>query len=261
MDIFNFNYAEVLSFYLTFFRFSMFFLAVPFFNSANIPPQVKAAISFVLTLTVWPSIPISEIYFPKHPLDIAVMFLSEALLSLIVGMSISFLFAAIQTGGQVIGNQMGFSMVNTIDPLSGASETVTAHFLYMVTVLVFLGANGHLILLRGFTESFSFIPPGTLLINADIVAAIFSLSNMLFTLSVKVAAPILCVVFLVDLALALIGRAAPQMQIMVLGFPIKILVGFYFLVYMFAIIASYVEDYIYKLPTLLLNLLNLASPL
>jgi flagellar biosynthetic protein FliR len=157
---------------------------------------------------------------------------------------VRFLFAAVQTGGQIIGFQMGFSMINVIDPLTGQQVVVTSHFLYMTTLLTFLALNGHLYLLQGLADSFALVPPGGILLGPALGQGLLRLAAGMFTLGVKIAAPVMAALFLVDLALALIGRAAPQMHVLILGFPIKIAVGFFFLGILFTTLARHVGSFI-----------------
>jgi flagellar biosynthetic protein FliR len=175
-------------------------------------------------------------------------------------MMVRFLFGAVQLGGQIIGFQMGFAMVNVVDPITGVSNAVTAHFLYMCTMLTFLVLNGHLLLLRSVALSFEYIPPGGLLLTSGLVNHLFAFSNIMFVLAIKIAAPVMAALFLVDLALALVSRAAPQMHVLVLGFPVKITVGFFFLGFIFTIMSTYVGDFLQDLGPLYEAIMKLGSP-
>lgn len=258
MDLFAFDPQTLMSFLLTLFRISLLVFLLPFFGGDNIPTQAKAALCLVMTLALFPALSFPDALFPAHPFSIALMLLGELLLGLILGLAVRFVFGAIQTGGQLIGFQMGYAMVNVVDPDSGTSEAVTAHFLYMVALLIFLTLDGHLYLLRALSRSFELVPPGGLLISGRLAGEILTLSGQLFILAIRIAAPIIAVLFLVDLALALVGRAAPQMNVLILGFPLKISVGFFFLGSLFTIMAMYMRDYILGLDALFLNLLRLA---
>ncbi|WP_457571049.1 flagellar biosynthetic protein FliR [Desulfovulcanus sp.] len=247
MDLFNFDPPTILSFFLTLFRISLVLFLLPFFGGESLPKPVKAVVCLVLTLGLWPGLSFPADYFPAHPLGIVVMLLGELILGLVLGLFVRFLFAAIQTGGQLIGFQMGFAMINVIDPISGISEAVTAHFLYMTSLLIFLSLNGHLFLLKGLAQSFELVPPGGLLITPQLVNQIFLFSGQIFVLAIKIAAPVMTAIFLVDLALALISRAAPQMNVLFVGFPIKIGVGFLFLGLLFKIMTEYMSDFVLNL--------------
>ncbi|BCS87399.1 flagellar biosynthetic protein FliR [Pseudodesulfovibrio sediminis] len=260
MDFFGFNPSNILSFFLTLFRISVVLFLMPFFGGKSIPNLVKGAVMLVLSMALWPKLSFPGSMMPVG-WDIVIMFIGELLLGLILGMLINFLFAAVQLGGQIVGFQMGFSMVNVVDPITGTSNAVTAHFLYMCTMLTFLVLNGHLFLINAMAMSFDYIPPGGLLLSQNLVTNLLDFSNIMFVLAIKIAAPIMAALFLVDLALALISRAAPQMHVLVLGFPIKITVGFFFLGFIFTIMSQYVGDFLTTWNHMNENILKLGSPL
>lgn len=244
MEFMGLTPENVLSFLLTLFRLSVVLFLLPFFGGEKIPAPVKVALLLVLTLALWPHLHFPATAFPGHPLSILVLLLSELVLGLTMGLVVQFIFAAIQTGGQLIGFQMGLTMVNIIDPMSGQSEGVTAHFLWMVTMLTFLSLNGHLMLLKAVALTFEMIPPGGLLLSTNLVEQVLEASGQMFVLGLKIASPVMMALFLVDLGLALVGRAAPQMNVLFVGFPLKIGVGFLFLGMLFNIMADFMQDFI-----------------
>jgi len=260
MDIFGFNPNDLLSYFLTLFRISIVLFLLPFFGGRTIPNPVKGALLLVISLAVWPQLSFPGSMMPTG-WNIVIMFIGEIILGLILGLIVRFLFGAVQLGGQIIGFQMGFAMVNVVDPITGVSNAVSAHFLYMCTMLTFLVLNGHLYLLKAVGLSFEYIPPGGLLLTPGITTHIFELSNMMFILAIKIAAPVMAALFLVDLSLALISRAAPQMHVLVLGFPVKITVGFFFLGFIFTIMSAYVGDFINELGPIFKTIMKAGSPI
>ncbi|EFI35955.1 flagellar biosynthetic protein FliR [Desulfonatronospira thiodismutans ASO3-1] len=259
MDIFNFNPETVFSFWLTFFRVSLVVFLLPFFGGEAMPVPIKAALCIVLSLALWPHLSFDAQYFPEHPAQIAVMIMGELVLGLILGLIVHFLFAAIQTGGDLIAFQMGFKMMNVVDPLTGLQESITTQFLYMCSMLVFLSINGHLYMLMGLTQSFDLIPPGGLFITPELINQIIYYSSQIFVLAFKIASPIIATVFLVNLGLAFMARTAPQMNVLLLGFPIKIAVGLLFLSLVFQLISLYVSGFISDLGGTMYNLLRAAA--
>ncbi len=258
MNIFDFAPVQFMSFLLTLFRVSLIMFLLPFFGGESIPKTVKVSICIVMALALWPNVGFQNAALPAHPLGIMVMMLGELVLGLILGMLVTFIFAAVQTGGQIIGFQMGFAMVNVVNPETGSSEAVTAHFLYMIAILTFLSLNGHLYVLRALTLSFDLVPPGGLFISDTLMHNVMGFSKEMFVLAVRIAAPVMAALFLVDLALALVGRAAPQMNILMLGFPLKISVGFFFLSIVFSMLALYFRDFITRIDPMFLFILRTA---
>lgn len=261
MDFMHFDPALFMSFMLTLFRISIVLFMMPFFGGESAPVPIKAAICLVLTLAVFPHVNFPGKLFPAHPFGLAVIFLGELLLGLIMSLVMSLIFAAVQTGGQLVGFQMGFSMVNAIDPLTGSQEPATSHFLYMIAMLTFITLNGHLMLLKAVLDSFTLIPPGGFLMTSKLTADVITLSGEMFSLAIRLSAPVVVSIFLVDLALALVSRAAPQMNILMLGFPVKILVGFLFLGMLFTIMAMYMQEFLIDLGPLYDRIMHSGSPL
>ena len=157
------------------------------------------------------------------------------------------IFAGIQAGGELIAMQMGFSMLQFADPTTNTQVGVISHMLFIVTSLIFLMFDGHIYLLKAFIETYKYIPAGGLFIGQTIFNQIFLLANMLFSLALKIIAPVLAAIFLTELGLAFMGRMAPQMHIMELGFPLKILVGFFFLGSIFQLLTLDIQNYIIPL--------------
>lgn len=259
MDIFNFDPRMVLSFYLTLFRISVVLFIMPFFGD-TLPNVIKAALLLVLTLAVWPKLSFPASLFPANPLNIAVMFAGEVVLGLTLGCIVRMIIAAVQIGGAIINFQMGFSMVNSIDPLTGMEEPMTTQFIYMCTMLTFLSFNGHLHLISALGASFDLVPPGGLFLTPELMNTVMEFSKQMFILGVRIAAPVIMALFLVDLALALISRTAPQMNILVMGFPLKIAVGFLFLSYVMEMMSDYVTNFISAMDGVMIHLMKLGVP-
>jgi len=193
---------------------------------------------------------------PSHPFQLVLVMGGELLIGVALGLIIRVLFTAVQMGGQILGFQMGFAMINIVDPMTGASAAITSHFLYMTTLLVFLSMNGHLFLLSGLADSFAIIPPGGVVLDPNLVATMLDYAGQIFVLAIKIAAPVTAAIFLVDLALALVGRASPQMNVLILGFPLKIAVGFFFIGILFTTLSLYVEDFIKDIKPMFLTVLH-----
>lgn len=256
MNIFNFDPLAVLSFLLTFMRVSIVLFMLPIFDVQGLPGLWKAAVCMVLTFAIWPVIQLSGYSMPAHPFDIALLIFGEVVLGLILAISIRFFFAGIQSGAEMLAMQMGFSMMQFADPLSGNQTGLIAQMLYTVTILIFLTLDGHLFLISGFIETFAYIPAGGLLITEALFDQIINLSNIVFILAVKIIAPVMVAIFLVELSLGLMNRVAPQMQIMEIGFPVKIAVGFFFLSLIFGLISLEIEQFIIGLNGLFVNILK-----
>ena len=261
MDAFTYDPTVILNLILTIIRVSIVMFMLPVFSTNNIPIPVKAAVTIVFSLGVWPHLSLPGSTFPAHPFDIGLMVLGEAFLGLVLSLAINFLFFGIQAGGELLGFQMGFSMINFADPLTGNQTGSTSFFLWMVALLTFLALDGHLYMIKGFTASFKLIPPGKLFIGETLLWQMLKLAANIFVIALKIAAPVMVALFMVEVALALVARTSPQVHIMEFGFPIKIAVGFFFVGLLLVIMTQEIENFINGIGGLFDNLLNSMSPL
>lgn len=259
MNIFNYDPTAILSVILTMLRVSIIMFMLPIFSTNNIPAAVKGAATIVFTLGVWPHLALSGAHMPAHPFDFALMILGEIFIGLVLSMAINFLFLGIQSGGELLGFQMGFTMINFADPLTGNNTGITAFFIWMASLLTFLALNGHLYMIKGFAASFRIIPPGALFIGDNILWNVLDLSSQLFILALKIAAPVMVALFMVEVALGLVARTSPQVHIMEFGFPIKIGVGFFFVGLLLYIMARQIEEFIVGMDPMMENLMRSMS--
>lgn len=261
MDLFNYNPTVVLSLVLTMMRVSIIMFMLPIFSTNNIPVLVKAAVTVVFTLAVFPHLSLSGAHMPAHPFDFALMIIGEIFIGLVLGMAINFLFMGIQSGGELLGFQMGFTMINFADPLTGNNTGIAAYFLWMTALLTFLALDGHLYMIKGFAESFQILPLGALVINDSLLWNILNLSAGIFVIALKIAAPVMVALFCVETGLGLIARTSPQIHIMEFGFPIKIGVGFFFVGVLLIIMSQQIEVFIKGMDAMMSNLLRQMSDL
>lgn len=261
MDMYNFPADAVLGFILTLMRVATVLFMLPVFSSDRIPMQVKAAATLVIALGVWPHLELPGTAMPSHPFNVLLLLLGEFVLGLVLGMAVNFLFMGIQGGGELLGFQMGFTMINFADPLTGNQTGLPAFFLWMTAILTFLALDGHLHMIRSFAMSFKLIPPGGLLLGDALLRQVFVLATQLFVLALKIAAPVMVALFLVELMLALVSRTSPQVNIMEIGFPIKIGTGFFFLGLLLVIMSAHVEQFITGMDDMFGNLMRAGSPL
>ena len=259
MDLFHFNPDTVFSFLLTFMRLSVVVFMLPFYGATLIPNVVKASFCLVLAMALWPRLAFAGTALPASPWTIGIMFLGEALLGLLLDILVRLLFSAAQSAGSIMGFSMGFSLMNSIDPMTGASESGLGHLMSQVATMLFLCLNGHLFLLSAMAQSFEMVPPGGLLVNAAVGEHLIAFTGQMFVMAIKIAAPILASIFLVDLALALVARAAPQMNVLFIGFPLKVSVGFLFMTMVFAAMTIVIENFLIDLEPMFRLVLKASS--
>lgn len=225
-------------------RVSTFFISLPLFSYRTIPQQVKIVLAVALAWMMYYT-------FNMEPLPIdgqyILLILKEAIVGLMLGLTAYIILSAVQIAGGFIDFQMGFAMANIIDPQTGAQSPLMGQFLNFLALMLLLAINGHHLLLDGIFYSYQFIPIDQLFPNFDsenTVDFIMKLFASVFVVAFQLSAPIVATLFLVTLALGITGKTVPQMNIFVIGFPIKIAVGFFVLVITMAVMIEVMRNLI-----------------
>jgi len=154
--------------------------------------------------------------------------MGEAFIGLSLGLMVRMVLSAAELAGEMVGYQMGLGIVSVIDPQSGAQTSVVAQFTYLMALLVFLAADGHHVFFRAMAASFGLVPPGGLTLHAALSKLIVADAGRMFVLAVKIGAPAIAALLFTTLAFALMSRAMPQLNILIVGFPVSIAVGLIF---------------------------------
>jgi len=226
LNLFNFSLPQVQAVVLVFIRISAILLSAPLFSSRNVPVRLKAGLSAILALIIFPVAGFKEVYFNSVPSLVSAM-VGEILIGVIIGFTARLLFAAVQLGGQLVGFQMGFAIVNVMDPQTSTQVSIIAQLQNILTLLIFLAVNAHYWFILALASSFELIPPLGFCFTGSLMEAIVGLSCDMFLIAAKLAAPIIAVLFFTSVALGLIARTVPQMNIFIVGFPLKIAIGLF----------------------------------
>ncbi|MEJ6950231.1 flagellar biosynthetic protein FliR [Natronospora cellulosivora (SeqCode)] len=245
------NYSYL--FILILIRFSGLFLITPIFSSSVIPVRIKVGLSFTMAIITMPLLAGSH-SMPNSEFLILIEVLSELLIALVIGFILLLTFTTIQLAGHFIDMRMGFAIVNVTDPIHGYTMPLMGQFKNILAILLFLAINGHHILINSIHRSFMIIPLGSSTLNYRIYEIVFRYSADIFLLALKMALPIYATLFIADIILGFLTRTIPQLNIFVVGLPLKILVGFILLLFSIHFSFMYIEglfsdsiSYIYKI--------------
>ncbi len=173
---------------------------------------------------------VMSVDFPIVSIDAtyAILLIKEALVGLLTGLVAMMLLYAVQIAGGLIDFHMGFMLANVVDPQTGAQSPLTGSYLYVFALLYLLIIDGHHLLLDGAVYSFEFVPIDQLflpLAQGSVVEQVAMLMGFLFAFGVSMAFPVVGSLFLVDIALGIVSRTVPQMNVFVVGMPIKLMAG------------------------------------
>lgn len=226
-------------FILMFVRVSALIISSPIFGRKTIPNILKIGLCLFITYIVFAA------YSPKTPpqysgvAEFAMLIIKELLFGLVVGYVTTLFFSLVQTSGAVMDMQMGFGMVNVFDVQSNISVPVTGNLFNIVLLITFFGVNGHLKLIYLLKSTFTQIPVGTTTLNPALGLAALDVFILAFVLAVNVAMPLIAAGLLGEIALGFIVRAVPQMNVFVVGIPLKIILGFMVLMLILPIFVNF----------------------
>ncbi|MFA5675324.1 MAG: flagellar biosynthetic protein FliR, partial [Christensenellales bacterium] len=195
------------------------------FGRHNIPNMLKIAFCLLVTYITFAAEP-SGIVLYGGAADFILLCVKELLFGLALGYVTTLFFSIVQTAGQVMDMQMGFGMVNVFDVQSNISVPVTGNLMYVVMLITFFGVDGHIKLIHIIRGTFGHIPVGGVALNPVIGLVALKVFALAFLLSVNVAMPLIASGLLGEVAMGFIVRAIPQMNVFVVGIPLKIAIGF-----------------------------------
>ena len=212
-------------FTLVLFRMSGLFLSAPLFGSRDIPVPVKAGFSALCALVVLPYVPFDPAALPRDLGPYVAFVAAELGVGLTLGFAASLFFSAFQLAGQHVGQQMGLGMADVIDPFSESEVSVIGQIQFFIALFVWSTAGGHRMLLEAVAGSFGQVPLGAFRPTPVLVGLLSDSFGGLLALSFKIAAPALAALFLSTVALGFVARAVPQMNVLLLSFPLQIGLG------------------------------------
>ncbi|MDT8337857.1 MAG: flagellar biosynthetic protein FliR [Sulfurimonas sp.] len=223
-----FSDTYIVGFILLFFRFGALFMAVPIFSHNSIPMTIKAALAFFFTIVFYSSMPPLEIAITAPSIVVAI--LSELLFGLAIGVVLQIAFNAITFAGGQISFMMGFSMASAIDPQTGVSMPIISQFLSLVALMILFAIDMHHWMLLFIDSSLEKIPLGGFLMSENLFNYIITATSNMFMVGFMIAFPIIALSWLADVIFGMLMKTMPQFNLLVIGFPIKIMVSFVVLI-------------------------------
>jgi len=221
-------------------------LQAPFFSNKALPPQVRATIIVSLTMMYMLTInPNPDNYvLPSNIFMFTFAMIREVLVGVIFGFCAYITVAAIQAAGEIIDVQMGLSMVTLFNPQTKSQSSATGRLFYQIESMVFIIAQGHLLLLSVFFMSFEILPIGKFMFNHPIALNQFILiAGKLFYISAKMALPLLVVLFIIDFSLGITNKVSPQINVLELMTAMKPTTGMLILLILCSTLVNVIVDY------------------
>lgn len=245
------------AFLLVFVRVTSFFLMMPLFSYRTVPTTFKVGFGFFLAVIMFiqmdaPVLEIDRVYY--------LLIIKEALIGILLGFIAYLIMSAIQTAGGFIDFQMGFGMVNVMDPQTGAQSPLMGQYLNIISLFFLLMVNGHHLIIDGIYYSYQFIPleQAWLPLGSEhLLQYVLKSLSTTFLIALQMSLPVVGSLFLVDVALGITARTFPQLNIFVVGIPLKIGVSFVILMVVMGTMLAVVSRIFETMLTTMRGLLHL----
>ena len=198
----------------------------PVFGNTSLPVQVKIGIGVMLTLIVAPTIPALPAVEPMSLPGLLIL-VQQLIIGLGMGFAMRIIFAAVDMAGAITGMTMGLSFASFFDPQSHGQSNFISQFMAILATLAFLAINGHLLLLSVLAHSFFTLPISTSPMEGQIFRHIADWGGIVFSAGVQLSMPMVAALLITNISLGILTRAAPQLNLFGIGFPITLTVGFF----------------------------------
>ncbi|WP_078118938.1 flagellar biosynthetic protein FliR [Thiosocius teredinicola] len=225
----NFTEAQLAQWLADFFwplvRITAMMMAAPIFSVRQIPVQLRLILSVLITLLVQPVLPSSPVVSVFSP-EAVIILVQEIGVGVALGLLMQMVFAALIFGGQIMAFSMGLGFANMMDPTNGVQVPVIAQFWLILAMLAFLMMNGHLVLISAIVDTFTVIPVATDGISRAGIYELLKWASRMFAAGILMAMPVIISLLLINIGMGVVSRAAPQLNIIAIGFPVTLLMGF-----------------------------------
>jgi flagellar biosynthetic protein FliR len=214
----------LVAFLWPFARITAFMAVSPLWGHSSVPNRVKVGLAALITIAIAPLLP----PMPDTPIMSWVslgILVEQIIIGLAIGFVMHIVFAVVQASGEFIGLQMGLGFASFFDAASGTNIMILSRILYMVTLLMFLAVNGHLMVLETLVMSFQTLPIGLEALNANAFELLARYGGTIFSSGMLLALPLVVSLLIINLALGILNRSAPQLTVFNIGFPTSLTVG------------------------------------
>lgn len=256
MELLSFNPEQFKIFFLILIRVSVVLFLFPIFGGNMLPSLAKAGFALILSFVFVAVIHVDPDLFPTQPVQFLILVASELIIGMSLGLTVRLFFAGVQLAGQMVGFQMGFAIINVLDPQTGTQVSIIDQIGYWVALLVFLSLNGHHTFISALGESFQLVDVGVISLKRGFFPQMLTMASDLFVIAIKIGAPAIAALLFTSAAFGISAKFAPQMNILIAAFPVKIVVGLIFFGVSLRIIAAMTQTYLGSFHALLITLLS-----
>lgn len=251
---------QLLLFLMAFIRIATLVALFPVIGSRGTPTTVKAGLSIFLTLIIFPVIAPRVVEIPTSVIAFSLIAIKEVLVGLLLGFAAGVFFAIIQYASRIIDQEMAFTFAETVDPLTDAQIAPIGQLNMIVFTIVFLLLGGHRIFIQALAYSFEVIKIGSVHYSEGPLSLhLIRMTAEIFDIGLRFAAPVMVSLIVSTAALGIIARTVPQLNIFIVGIPLKIVMGFIIIIISMPVMFRMFENMLQKLGTDLFTLIKLLA--
>lgn len=225
-DIYKFSEPEIIAFFLVLMRMGAFLVAWPIFGSAQVPAPIKLFFSLCLSFLLFPVLKTAGVLnFASD--ELIHLTIREVFIGVTLGFIARIFFFSISIAGEIMATSIGLASAQLFNPMSGSQVSAIEQLKVILASLFFLGINGHHLFLTALVESYSLLPLGEWALSFKSFAQFGSIVQEVTSIGLKMSAPILVSMLFMNVAMAVIGRAVPQINVLITSLPVNALVGLF----------------------------------
>lgn len=246
-------------FFLIFLRVGAILMSMPIFKSKSIPVLFKFGLALAASIILFPLLDLKVFPALTNLGNFAVGAIGEILLGITIGMAVNMIFVGLQMAGQISGYQMGMALARVMDPSAGQQVPLLAQFFQLFAFLIFLSINAHHWFLMALADSFQLVPPFGFKISGSLIEQLIHIAGNMFVIAIKVGAPVIAALLLTSVAFGLIARTVPQMNVLFVAMPLKIIIGLLFIGFSLPYLSSFLKTVFSKLGNTIFMLMKAAA--
>jgi flagellar biosynthetic protein FliR len=246
-------------FFLIFLRVAAILMSMPIINGNSIPVLFKFGLALSASIVLFPLLDLKVFPVLASLSGFVVGAIGEILLGVIIGTVVNLIFVGLQIAGQLSGYQMGMAIAEVIDPADGEQIPLLAQFFQIFAFLIFLTVNAHHWFLRTLADSFHLVPPLGFKLSGSLIEQLMHIAGNMFVIAIQVGAPVIVALLLTSIALGLVARTVPQMNVFFVAMPLKIMIGLLFVGFSLPYLSSFLNAVFRKLGDMIFVLLKAAA--
>ncbi|CUX71899.1 flagellar biosynthesis protein FliR [Clostridium sp. C105KSO15] len=235
--------GQTMLFSLIFMRISGFILLNPILGRRNIPNVVKGGMVMVFTLLIY-SFSSAQVPEPVNSIEFAVLLIKEFVMGYVIGFVMDLFLMVITFAGSIIDFQMGLSMATIYDPQSNAQVAITGSLWNIYFILLFFAVDGHLALIKLLIKSAEIVPYGQVVLGTKVAWALIEVFIQCVVLAVRFSFPIVAIEFITEIAVGILMKMIPQINVFVVNIQAKLIIGLLMLIFLFSPMSDFMGDVI-----------------